>query len=368
MASSSSSYCTRWHAMFYITLAVILAAVSISTTLSSDSNSDSDSQTPQSSTAIIHVISLSASRTLRSSGSTITAALLQISPELFLTSPNSTIFAIADSHISNASLPPHLLRDLLKYHTSPVRVSIEDLINQPQGSCLPTLYWNKTVAITKIDRRNRTVQINRVRISHPNLFQEGSVSIHGVPSPFAAVDTEYDVIHGPECDADFGVVSGSGGLKKKKKKTTSRVEWARIVRLLSSKGFVSFAIGLHSVLDGIVEDERNVSSVTIFVPPRLELGGDRHYPQALLEKVVRFHIVPQRLTHKELMALPARTLLKTMVHGDQQPLEVTGVVSFMPELVIDGVRIVAPDTYVSESVVVHGISRAFEVNDLPNTQ
>ncbi|KAL6136826.1 hypothetical protein ACLB2K_062121 [Fragaria x ananassa] len=344
MASSSSSYCTCWHAMFYITLAVILAAVSISTTLRSDS--DSNSQTPQSSTAISHVISLSASRTLHATGFTITAALLQISPELFLTSPNSTIFAIADSHISNASLPPHLLRDLLKYHTSPVRVSIEDLINQPQGSCLPTLYRNKTVAITKIDRRNRTVQINRVRISHPNLFQEGSVSIHGVPSPFAAVDTEYDVIHGPECDTGFGVVSGSGGLKKKKK-TTSRVEWARIVRLLSSKGFVSFAIGLHSVLDGILEDERNVSSVTIFVPPRLELGGDHHYPQALLEKVVRFHIVPQRLTLKELMALPARTLLRTMVHGDQQPLEVTGVVSFMPELVIDGVRIVAPDTYVS---------------------
>ncbi|KAL6140081.1 hypothetical protein ACLB2K_058382 [Fragaria x ananassa] len=364
MASSSSSYCTRWHAMFYITLAVILTAVSISTTLRSDS--DSASQTPQSSTAISHVISLSASRTLRASGFTITAALLQISPELFLTSPNSTIFAIADSHISNASLPPHLLRDLLKYHTSPVRVSIEDLINQPQGSCLPTLYRNKTVAITKIDRRNLTVQINRVRISHPNLFQEGSVSIHGVPSPFAAVDTEYDVIHGPECDEDFGVVSGSGGLKKEK--TTTRVEWARIVRLLSSKGFVPFAIGLHSVLDGIVEDERNVRSVTIFVPPRLKLGGDHHYPQALLEKVVRFHIVPQRLTHKELMALPARTLLKTMVHGDQQPLEVTGVVSFMPELVIDGVRIVTPDTYVSESVVVHGISRAFKVNDLPNTQ
>ncbi|KAL6185389.1 hypothetical protein ACLB2K_041523 [Fragaria x ananassa] len=77
-----------------------------------------------------------------------------------------------------------------------------------------------------------------------------------------------------------------------------------------------------------------MSSVTIFVQPRLELGGDHHYPQALLEKVVRFHIVPQRLKHKELMTLPARTLLRTMVHGDQQPLEVTGVMSFMLELVI----------------------------------
>ncbi|XP_062028625.1 fasciclin-like arabinogalactan protein 21 [Rosa rugosa] len=357
MASSSSSYCTRWHAILYSTMAVILAAIAISMTL----RSDPTAQTPQSATPISHVISLSASRTLRASGFTVTAALLQISPELFLSSPNSTIFAIADSHISNASLPPHLLRDLLKYHTSPVRVSIEDLMEKPQGSCLPTLYRKKTVTVTRIDRKNRTVQINRVWVSHPNLFLEGSVSIHGVLGPFAAVDPEYDVIHAPVCDSNSSVVSGSGGLKK------SNVEWGRIIRLLSSKGFVPFAIGLHSVLDGILEDERNVSSVTIFVPPRLELGAHHHHPRALLEKIVRFHIVPQRLTHQELSALPARTLLRTMVHGDQ-PLEVTGFMSFMPELVINGVRIVAPDIYSSNNLVVHGISRAFEVNDLPNTQ
>ena len=174
-----------------------------------------------------------------------------------------------------------------------------------------------------------------------------------------------------ECDADFGVVFGSGGLEKKKKeekkkRRRSSVEWARVVRVLSSKGFVSFAIGLHSVLDGLLGDERNVSSVTIFVPPRLELEGGHHYHRGWLEEVVRLHIVPQRLTYEDLMALPARTLLKTMVHGDQ-PLEVTGVVRFMSELVIDGVRIVAPDNYVTNNVVVHGISRGFEVNDLPKT-
>ncbi|PRQ24943.1 putative FAS1 domain-containing protein [Rosa chinensis] len=289
-------------------MAVILAAIVISMTL----RSDPTTQTPKSATPISHVISLSASRTLRASGFTVMAALLQISPELFRSSPNSTIFAIANSHISNASLPPHLLRDLLKYHTSPVRVSIEDLMEKPQGSCLLTLYQKKSLAITRIDRKNRMVQINWVWVSHPNLFVEGSVSIHGVLGPFAVVDPNYDVIHAPMCDSNLSVVSGSGGLKKKK----SNVECGRIVRLLSSKGFVPFAIGLHSVLDGILEDERNVSSVTIFVPPRLELGA-HHHPRALLEKIVRFHIVPQRLTHRELSALPARTLLRTMVHDDQ---------------------------------------------------
>ncbi|PRQ38210.1 putative FAS1 domain-containing protein [Rosa chinensis] len=155
------------------------------------------------------------------------------------------------------------------------------------------------------------------------------------------MDPNYDVIHAPVCESNSSVVFGSGGLKKKK----SNMEWGRIVWLLSSKGFVPFAIGPHSVLDGILKDERNVSSVTIFVAPSLELGA-HHHPRALLEKIVRYHIVPQRLRHRELSALPARTLLRTMVLGDQ-PLEVTGFMSFMPELVFNGVSIVAPDIYSS---------------------
>lgn len=231
-------------------------------------------------------------------------------------------------------------------------------MEKPQGTCLPTLYRKKSVAITKIDRKERTVQINHVRVSHPNLFLEGPVSIHGVLGPFAALDPTDDVIQAPVCDSNSTMVSDFGGLKK------HNVEWSRIIRTLSSNGFVSFAIGLHSVLDGILEDERGASSVTIFVPPRLEL--EAYHPLPLLEKIVRFHILPQRLTHSELSSLPARTLLRTMVHG--QPLEVTGVMSFMPGLVINGVRIVKPDIYSSKNFIVHGISRAFKETDLPSAQ
>ncbi|PRQ38211.1 hypothetical protein RchiOBHm_Chr4g0411291 [Rosa chinensis] len=72
--ASSSSYCTRWHAILYSTMAVILAAIAISMTL----RTDPTAQTPKSTAPISHVISLSASGTLQASGFTVTATLNQI--------------------------------------------------------------------------------------------------------------------------------------------------------------------------------------------------------------------------------------------------------------------------------------------------
>ncbi|KAJ1394455.1 FAS1 domain [Sesbania bispinosa] len=132
-----------------------------------------------------------------------------------------------------------------------------------------------------------------------------------------------------------------------------------IVQMLGSKGYASFSIALHSVLDGIQKDSVSLSSATIFAPPDLKLLGS---PSTLLDRAVRLHILPQRFTNKELSFLPVRTLLKTLVPDEQ--LEIDGVLDFMPGVVISGVEIVEPDMLTSEKFVVHGISRAFKMTEL----
>lgn len=234
------------------------------------------------------------------------------------------------------------------------------LLKKPQGSCFPTLYPRKNIAITKIDGRQKSVEINHVLVSHPDVFLEGSLAVHGVLGPFSPLDPRdvqegLDFIRSPICGSNSTLVSDV-------LESEDIIEWSRIIRLLSSNGFISFAIGLHSVLDGILEDYQGLNSVTIFVPPSLEVVAS---PSPLLERIVRFHILPQRLTYKELSSLPGRTLLRTLVSG--QDLEVTAGGKFLQELIVNGEEIAAPDIFSSKKFVIHGISRAFAIGKLPNT-
>lgn len=185
-------------------------------------------------------------------------------------------------------------------------------------------------------------------VSHPDVFLEGPIAVHGVLGPFSPLGPQ-DFIKSPICDSNSTLVSDF--LEPK-----NLVEWGRIIQLLSSYGFVSFAIGMRSVLDGILEDYASLNTATIFAPPNLAVVASS---SPLLDKVVRFHMLPRKLTYVELTSLPVRTLLRTLVPG--QDLEVAGEVDFMQGLVINGVEIAAPDLFSSEKFVVHGISRAFEL-------
>ncbi|KAK0589314.1 hypothetical protein LWI29_012512 [Acer saccharum] len=345
MALSCSQW---WRAPIYSTISIVLAFMAISAALHASSNNASSPTKPTT-----YELFLNASRALRRSGFNTIATLFQISPEIFLSSPNSTIFAIQDSAISNVSLPPWLFKDLLQYHTSPLKLSMNDLLNKPQRSCLPTLLRRKNVAITKIDTKSRSVEINHVLVSHPDIFLQGPFSIHGVLRPFSSLDPQdvqqgWDYIQSPICDSNSSLVSDLIESK-------NMIEWTRITRLLSSNGFVSFAIALHSVLDGILEHNTSLNSTTIFAPPDFTFVSS---PSPLLDRLVKFHILPQRLTYKELASLPDKTMLRTLVAD--QDLEINGGVNLTRlELAIDGVQIVSPDIFSSKKFVIHGISQAF---------
>ncbi|XP_017970657.1 PREDICTED: fasciclin-like arabinogalactan protein 21 [Theobroma cacao] len=344
-----------WRAPVYFTVSVLLAFLAISTALRSLPKNE-----PLPTESTTAPIFLEASGALRRSGFNIIAALFQITPEIFLSSPHSTIFAIPDSSIANASQTSWLLKHLFQYHTSPLQLSMNDLLKKHQGSCFPTLLHRKNVAITRVDAKERVVEINHVLVSHPDIFLEGPLTIHGVLGPFTSIDPQYveqvwDHIQSPICDSNLSLVSEVIDTK-------NVVEWTHIIRLLSSRGFVSFAIGLNSVLDRILEDKMNLSSVTVFAPPDFSFVAS---PSALLDKLVRFHILPRKFTYKELASLPANASLSTLI--PDRDLEISGGVNVTQELIINGAKIVTPNIFLSKKFVVHEISHVFQLAELPKT-
>ncbi|XP_028761611.1 fasciclin-like arabinogalactan protein 21 [Neltuma alba] len=307
-----------------------------------------------------HEVSVNASNALRRSGFNVMADLFQRSPPFFLPPQNSTLFAIRDSALRNTSLPPSLLRKILQFHTSTSMASMEDLLEKPQGSCIPTLFRHKNVAITKVDPRERLVEINHALISSPDMYLGNQIAIHGVLAPFSSVDFQ-DLSKGWEFVPSASCRSNSGQYSAFYE-SEDKVGWNRIVQLLSSNGYASFSIGLHSVLERIRTDSTSFESVTILAPPDLALLGS---PSSLLDRAVRLHILPQRLTYRELASLPTRTLVKTLISDEY--LEIEGVPDFISMLVINGVEIVAPDISISDKFVIHGISEALKMDALITT-
>ncbi|KAF9597685.1 hypothetical protein IFM89_021163 [Coptis chinensis] len=120
--------------------------------------------------------------------------------------------------------------------------------------------------------------------------------------------------------------------------TQARNMWNRAIRQLSSNGYVSFAIGLRSVLDRILIDYTDLSSVTIFAPSDFAYIAS---PLPMLERLVRFHILPERYECRELVSMPAKASLRTLFNGDD--LEVTEDYNAKGVLGINGVEITAPD-------------------------
>lgn len=219
-----------------------------------------------------------------------------------------------------------------------------ELLDKPPGSCFESLADNKKLVITNTDPGTGSVTINNVLISDPDIFLEGPISIHGVLGPF-------DEIPSPGC----GFSDRSGLLLAPSGDDHQEIEWTRIIRALSSNGFVSFAIGLNAVLDKMVEDYGDLGSVTVFAPPN---SGFISSSSPFLDRIVRLHILPQRFTYMELV-LTESSSLKTLIPSYDLKMDKSS-----QTLVIDGVEITGPDLVSSDNFVIHGISRDFDAVEL----
>ncbi|CAN7113822.1 unnamed protein product [Brassica rapa subsp. narinosa] len=345
--------CCSLDCFVYFVLSIALAFMAVSTTLPPppDSNITKPNVRPLSHR---DPLSLNASQALRQSNFKAIATLLHISPEIFLSSssPNTTLFAIDDSSLFNtSSLPPLFLKQLLQYHTLPLRLPMKDLLEKPQGTCLPTLLRHKSVQISTVDKESRTAEVNHVMISHPDMFLGDSLVIHGVLGPFSPLQPHMDHIpHSSLCQSDTNKT-----ILEEEEAVPVKIDWTRIIQLLSSNGFVPFAIGLHSVLNRIIADQhKNLTGITILATPSLVSLSSA---SPLLYEVMRRHIIAQRLTNKDLASMPDKALLKTLDPYQDLIITRTSVVnSSSQRLMISGVEIVAPDMFSSSNFVIHGIS------------
>ncbi|XP_073290806.1 fasciclin-like arabinogalactan protein 21 [Primulina huaijiensis] len=335
MADSPCSH--WWHAPFYLAMSLTLVFISIST----PNHSGPDNQSPSG-----HMLAFNASRALRAHGGFNTiATLLQISPELFISRPESTLFAVQDSAISNLSIPPWAMRQLFRYHATPCTLPKVELFKKPPGFCFQTLLHDKNLVITNNDAKTGSIMINNVLVSHPDLFLEGPFAVHGVLGPFDPISS---AVCNVSTDQTNLVASNP----------TDNIEWNIIVRILGSHGFVSFAIGLNSILDGILEDYNNLSSVTIFASPN---SGFISSSSPFLDRIVKIHILPRKFTHMELLAA-GNSSLKTLVPGYDLKIN-----TYLEFLEINGVEISRPDFFLSKKFVIHGILKCFDSEEFSNS-
>ncbi|XP_076961062.1 fasciclin-like arabinogalactan protein 21 [Bidens hawaiensis] len=288
-----------------------------------------------------------ASKLLRSHGFNFIANFLHISPEVFSQPPQITIFAVPDSAISNLSIPPYMIKHLLSYHILPTKLTMQQLLNKPLATCLPTLFQHHTVSITKTDHKTQVLEINNVLITHPDLFLDQFVTMHGVSGSFASFDRVQERMN----LGNFCIARGF---------VTVKHEWDKMIRVLGSSGFMAFAIGLKSVTDGIVKDFPDVDSVTVFAPLNAMIMSS----SPLLDRFMRFHIVVKRYSFKELVLGGS---LSTLVAG--RHLDVTESLKTSSDhdhqvVCVNGVPITAPDLFVSKSLVVHGIARPLSIDEL----
>lgn len=230
---------------------------------------------------------------------------------------------------------------------------MDDLLKKPQGTCLPTLLHHKSVQISTVDQESRTAEVNHVRISHPDMFLGDSLVIHGVLGPFSPLQPHSEhILQSSLCQNDTNKTSDDDYVPVK-------IDWIRIVQRLSSNGFVPFAIGLHSVLNRIVNDHhhKNLTGVTILATPYLVALSSA---SPFLYEVVRHHILIKRLTNKDLAKMPDKATVKTM--DPYQDLIITRRdVNSSRDFMISGVEIVDPDMFSSSNFVIHGISHTLEI-------
>ncbi|KAK9092181.1 hypothetical protein Syun_027092 [Stephania yunnanensis] len=300
------------------------------------------------------------------------ATILHLSPDLFLPTSSSssrsapsTIFAIHDSaFVADLSLPPWLLLTLIQYHTSPSNLTFADLQNKRAHACLPTLLPNKSLEITKIDGASSIVEINRVQISHPDIYVDRNFTIHGVLHQFfAPIDTAIDLrqprsidfIQNPQFCSPR---SKTPNFANPRKSPNLAIPWEEIVESLNSTGFVGFASGLRAVLDGIVRESQNLSSVTVLAPRDMgfEVSDGGLRSSALFGRVVRLHVLPERFSYADLAAMPKRASLRTLV-GDSDVAVVDIGDGLNVFVAINGVAVTDPEVLGGESFVVHGIAR-----------
>ncbi|GJV32162.1 fasciclin-like arabinogalactan protein 21 [Tanacetum coccineum] len=306
--------------VFLILATVILAGI-ITITINAYNhhhhNHHNNHQTPTTPTTPLDFPS-NASLYLRSNGYSFIATLLHISPDLFLSTPESTLFAIPDSAMSNLSIPPYMTVQLITYHILPNKFTLQDLLSKPLNTCFVTMFQGQKVSITRKDEKTGSLDVNNVLVTHPDMFLHEKVAIHGVNGPFASFKFHQEINELPICYKNISdgnsTIASVGSIGSRLDEIKRRGEFKMVVKFLTQSGFAPFAFGLYNVLDGIAKDHPDLHTMTIFAPPVVEVT---QMPSNAVNKFMRSHIVPKKHSFKHLASLPEGASIKSLCPGKE---------------------------------------------------
>lgn len=356
---STTKWCRR---PIYFATAAFLAIVAITAAI----NSTVEDRSP---TLVLGPrLSHYAIRSLRRAGFSSMAVLLSTLLEFYSSaSPNITIFALSNSALSNMPRSPWLMRDFLRCHALPLRLSMADLAEQPERTSLAALSRRNNLVITKTEGKRNRVKINDVPVTHPNLVLDSRVAIHGVTEPLGVLGLqEIGKNSGPHpkelsrCDTYAKVVSNVREPMKLCGREKKRIEWDQVVRFLHSHGSVPFAFGLKSTVnhDRSLRDGKDSDTFTIFAPREFRRVPLDH---SILDKLVRAHMISGKHGYLELLALLDKASLGTLAPGLGLEVTVKRVGDHTTGVAVNGVEITDPDAFISEKFIIHGISRVLDM-------
>ncbi|KAI5587986.1 hypothetical protein POPTR_005G079500v4 [Populus trichocarpa] len=281
----------------------------------------------------------------------------------------STLFAPSDSSLRtcfSCSIP-----DLLHEHIVPGLFSIDYLRKLAFGTKIETLSPGRCITVTSTSLKNDSatpstvkVFIGGVEITHPDLFNNGVLIIHGIQgyiAPLSPFSCDFERLSSLSFPFQEGVTphvtstTHQQGIGTLVQPAIMRLMLRDAMLRLRSNGFTILSLAMRVKYPELT----NLVNMTVFALDDVSIfSGSHGYISS-----VRFHIVPNHyLSTADLERLPVGATLPTLERG--QALVVTsagGLTGFNTAVPmrINYVRVKVPDVMRNLKIVVHAVYLPF---------
>ncbi|KAM7270433.1 hypothetical protein ACFE04_029647 [Oxalis oulophora] len=280
----------------------------------------------------------------------------------------STLFAPSDSSIRtcySCSVP-----SLLREHIVPGLFKVDYLRKLAFGTKIETLSPGRCITVTSSMPKNVTspneakVFIGGVEITHPDLFNNGLIVIHGIQgyvsplSPFSCDVERMTSLSFPFQPADRHSSAVPGSTTTHQLPVTVQPAIMRLmlrdaILRLRNNGFSILSLAMKVKYAELVA----LNNMTIFALDDVSIfSGSHSYLNS-----VRFHIIPNHyLAMGDLERLPAGTTMPSLEQGQSLVITTSGIGGLIgPPLRINYVRVKVPDVIRNLKIAVHSVYLPF---------
>ncbi|XWS41526.1 hypothetical protein CRYUN_Cryun17cG0089200 [Craigia yunnanensis] len=268
-----------------------------------------------------------------------------------------TIFAPSDASVRTCiSCSTH---SLLREHMAPGLFATDYLRKLTFGTKIETLSPGRCITVTSTanNQKNSTIQkifIGGVEITHPDLFNNGLIIIHGLQgyiSPLSPFSCDVERMTSLSFPFHYDH-SQNNQLPHQQNIALMRFMLRDAILRLRNNGFSVLSVAMKIKYAELV----SLNNVTIFALDDVSIfSGSYSYINN-----VRFHIVPnQFLTIADLERLPVGTTLTTLDRGQCLVVTTAGGEIMNNQMRINYVRIKVADVTRNLNVIVHSIYLPF---------